>query len=291
MHTHRVARLVAILLFLAALVYFCGGMAVGLPLWSRGLGEGWGSGFSGWLAIPILAGTVFGAIVLLVFGAILYFLARIDTNLTTARQKPPVSTVEPAEVVAVAGGATVAGEPAPIVPPEAAPVPVEPIVVGAAAAATVAAASDEAPPSAAEVETHASAEPAKAGLGAAATAAVAGAVVAGVAVVAAHKDETATEAETNAAPETAEAGVGEVASAAAAGVAVAGVAAAVAHEDEATPAETEAASEAAVAAGPQVEIGPLEPPELEVEPPSPELGVPRHSGGCRHRRYSAGAGR
>ena len=95
MHTHRVARLVAILLFLAALVYFCGGMAVGLPLWSRGLGEGWGSGFSGWLAIPILAGTVFGAIVLLVFGAILYFLARIDTNLTTARQKPPVSTVQP----------------------------------------------------------------------------------------------------------------------------------------------------------------------------------------------------
>ncbi len=95
MHTHRVARLVAILLFLAALVYFCGGMAVGLPLWSRGLGEGWGSGFSGWLAIPILAGTVFGAIVLLVFGAILYFLARIDTNLTTARQKPPVSAVQP----------------------------------------------------------------------------------------------------------------------------------------------------------------------------------------------------
>ena len=68
MHTHRVARLVAILLFLAAPVYFCGGMAVGLPLWSRGLGEGWGSGFSGWLAIPILAATVFGAIVLLVFG-------------------------------------------------------------------------------------------------------------------------------------------------------------------------------------------------------------------------------
>ena len=132
MHTHRVARLVAILLFLAALVYFCGGMAIGLPLWSRGLGDGWGSGFSGWLAIPILAGTVFGAIILFVFGAILYFLARIDTNLTTARQKPPVSTVEPAEVAAVAGSATVAGEAPPIVPPEAAPAPVEPIVVGAA---------------------------------------------------------------------------------------------------------------------------------------------------------------
>jgi hypothetical protein len=89
MRTHRVARLVAILLFLAALVYCCGGMTIGLPLWSRGLGEGWGSGFSGWLAIPILAGTLFGAIVLVIFGAILYFLARIDTNLTTARQNPP----------------------------------------------------------------------------------------------------------------------------------------------------------------------------------------------------------
>ena len=108
MRTHRVARLVAILLFLAALVYFCGGMAIGLPLWSRGLGEGWGSGFSGWLAIPILAGTVFGAIVLLVFGAILYFLARIDTNLVTARQKPPVSALQPVEAAAVVGAATVA---------------------------------------------------------------------------------------------------------------------------------------------------------------------------------------
>ena len=190
MRTHRVARLVAILLFLAALVYFCGGMAVGLPLWSRGLGEGWGSGFSGWLAIPILAGTLFGAIVLLIFGAILYFLARIDTNLTTARQNPPVSAIQP-----VAASAALASESAPVVPPEAAPVPAEPIMVGAAAAATVAATRDEAPPSAAEVEAAASTEPTKAGLGAAATAAVAGAVVAGVAVLAAHEDE-ATPAET-----------------------------------------------------------------------------------------------
>ena len=147
MRTHRVARLVAILLFLAALVYCCGGLAVGLPLWSRGLGEGWGSGFSGWLAIPILAGTLFGAIVLLVFGAILYFLARIDTNLTTARPNPP----EPA-----VGSAVVAGEAALAVPPEAAPVPAAPIMVGGAAAAIVDATRDEAPPpaapSAAEVE-------------------------------------------------------------------------------------------------------------------------------------------
>jgi hypothetical protein len=94
-------------------------------------------------------------------------------------------------------------------------------MVGAATAATLAAASDEAPPSEAEVETDVSAEPAKAGLGAAATAAVAGAVVAGVAVLAAH-------------------------------------------EDKATPAETEAVP----AAGPQVEIGPLEAPDPEGEPPS-----------------------
>ena len=146
MRTHRVARLVAILLFLAALVYLCGGLAVGLPLWSRGLGAGWGSGFSGWLAIPILVGTLFGTITLVVFGAILYFLARIDTNLTSTRQNQSVSTVEPVATGAVVGGAAGAGAAAPIVPPEAAPVPVEPIVVGAAAAATGAATRDDAPP-------------------------------------------------------------------------------------------------------------------------------------------------
>ncbi len=126
MRTHRVARLVAILLFLAGAVYFCGGLVVGLSLWSRGLGEGWGSGFAGWLSIPILFSTFFGAATLLIFGAILYFLARIDTNLLEARDRIKAMKARPATGVTVAPSVM-----APRVPPEQAPGPVEPIVVAA----------------------------------------------------------------------------------------------------------------------------------------------------------------
>jgi hypothetical protein len=87
MHTDRLARFVAILLFVAALIYLCGGAAVGLYLWNRGLGAGWGSGFSGWVSIPIFAATIFGALTLLLFGAVLFFLTRINTNLAVARQR------------------------------------------------------------------------------------------------------------------------------------------------------------------------------------------------------------
>ncbi|MGC8780843.1 MAG: hypothetical protein ACP5UQ_08270 [Anaerolineae bacterium] len=86
MRTYRLVRLVSILLFLAALIYFLGGLIVGVYLWNRGLGAGWGSGFAGWLSIPIFVGTFFGALTLLMVGVVLYFLAAINDNLSAARQ-------------------------------------------------------------------------------------------------------------------------------------------------------------------------------------------------------------
>lgn len=104
MRTHRLARPVAILLFLAAALYFLGGLIVGISLWNRGLGAGWGSGFAGWLSLPIFISTFFGALALLMFGVVLYFLAAINDHLAAARQNK-------------------ARSPAPVTPPAAPPAP------------------------------------------------------------------------------------------------------------------------------------------------------------------------
>ena len=95
MNTYRLAHLVAILLFLAAALYFLGGLIVGISLWNRGLGAGWGSGFAGWLSIPIFIGTFFAALTLLMFGVVLYFLAAINDHLTAARLNKARSPVRP----------------------------------------------------------------------------------------------------------------------------------------------------------------------------------------------------
>ncbi|MCX7669739.1 MAG: hypothetical protein N2439_06690 [Anaerolineae bacterium] len=95
MRTYRLARLVSMLLFLAALLYFLGGLIAGIYLWNRGLGAGWGSGFAGWLSIPIFIGTFFGALTLLMMGVVLYFLAAINDNLRMVRQGKPRKPVTP----------------------------------------------------------------------------------------------------------------------------------------------------------------------------------------------------
>ncbi len=106
MRTHRLARLVAILLFLAAALYFLGGLIVGISWWNWGLGAGWGSGFAGWLSLPIFISTFFGALALLMFGVVLYFLAAINDHLATARQNkarspatvtPPTASPAPSD--------------------------------------------------------------------------------------------------------------------------------------------------------------------------------------------------
>ena len=115
MRTYRLARFVAILLFLAALIYFVGGVALGASLWNRGLGDGWGSGFTGWISIPIFITAFFGALTLLMAGVVLYFLALINTNLTKARQGGVFAEPKPKAAPSVTH--------APIVPPASRPAP------------------------------------------------------------------------------------------------------------------------------------------------------------------------
>ena len=95
MRLHRLARFIAVLLFVAAVIYFAGGVAIASILWSRGLGAGWGAGFTGWIAIPILISALFGALMLLMVGAVLYFLAHIDMNLSRARQNARPRSIRP----------------------------------------------------------------------------------------------------------------------------------------------------------------------------------------------------
>ena len=136
MRTYRLARFVAILLFLAALIYFVGGAVLGAYLWNRGLGDGWGSGFTGWISIPIFITAFFGALTLLMAGVVLYFLALINTNLTKARQGGVFAEPKPKAAPPVAHS--------PIVPPASRPAPVEPIVIAAPVA--VAAPANPTPP-------------------------------------------------------------------------------------------------------------------------------------------------
>ena len=87
MHKHRTVRLVAILIFIAAAAYLVLGLIGASQIGRIGLGAGWSSGWRGWLTIPVLIGTVFGFATLMVFGAVLFFLSKIDTNLSLAKQR------------------------------------------------------------------------------------------------------------------------------------------------------------------------------------------------------------
>ena len=96
---------------MAALVYLVLGVIGAISLGGSGLGEGWSSGWRGWLTIPILAGTCLGFVALLVFGALLYFLAKIDNNLAEAQQRMAEAAAKSAAVaapVAVAAGVAAA---------------------------------------------------------------------------------------------------------------------------------------------------------------------------------------
>lgn len=117
MRTYRLARIVSILLFLAAAIYLIGGFVFGARLWSRGLGDGWGSGFAGWLSIPIFIGAFFGALTLLMFGVVLYFLTAINHNLTLVRQSNAFVAPQP-EAQPAAPAAAPVMPPVPRVAPE-----------------------------------------------------------------------------------------------------------------------------------------------------------------------------
>ena len=87
MRKHRIARLTAILIFLAALAYLILGLIAVLILGRSGLGAGWSSGWRGWLTIPAAIGVILGSTVLFAFGVVLFFLEQIDTNLRLARDR------------------------------------------------------------------------------------------------------------------------------------------------------------------------------------------------------------
>ena len=87
MHKHRTVQILGIVIIAAALVYLVLGVIGAISLGGSGLGEGWSSGWRGWLTIPIFLATCLGFVALLVFGALLYFLAKIDANLAEAQQR------------------------------------------------------------------------------------------------------------------------------------------------------------------------------------------------------------
>jgi predicted flap endonuclease-1-like 5' DNA nuclease len=97
MRKHSFARFVASLLFLAALVIFLIAVYAAIRLSTGGLGGGWGLGWNGWMVLPILVSAFFSAGLLLLIGAAVFFLIRIETNLSTAiderRNRPPAARV------------------------------------------------------------------------------------------------------------------------------------------------------------------------------------------------------
>ena len=99
MHKHRTVQILGIVIIAAALVYLVLGVIGAISLGGSGLGEGWSSGWRGWLTIPIFLATCLGFVALLVFGALLYFLAKIDANLAEAQQRFARAAAQPAAVV------------------------------------------------------------------------------------------------------------------------------------------------------------------------------------------------
>jgi hypothetical protein len=202
MKKHQTVKFVAVLLFIAAVVLLLLGLVQAIIAWSGGLGAGWGAGWRGWILLPTLFASICAAIPLIVAGALLYFLAQIEQNLSVARTQPrrTPGRVEVVEVPAATEAAvTPQGELA---------APVTGAVVAGVAAAEL---GEEQTPSEAagmiapevtapgtdQVRTPEVAAPA-AGVTASAAGIAAGAVAAGVAAVALSKEEAPAEAEAEA---------------------------------------------------------------------------------------------
>ena len=179
MGKHRLVTFIAALIFVAAAIYLVLGLAGAWLLARGGLGMGWGSGWRGWVVIPVLVSTIFSSLTLLLFGAVLLFLARIENNLSLTRQRrreqaeqraaarveaPAVQVPElpvvvvpeveapPVEAPRVAVAAPAVAAELPKVEIEAPPVEVEAPKVEVAAPAVAAAAPTPAPPEALQDE-------------------------------------------------------------------------------------------------------------------------------------------
>lgn len=124
MHGNRLLRGVAVLIMIVAGVYFVLALGGALMLGGRGFGSGWGTGSNLWLVLPLAGAAIMAALTLLVFGLMLFFLAKIDDNLVAARQQKQVQPKPKAT---------------PAAPFASAPATSTPAVAGTAAAAPVAA--------------------------------------------------------------------------------------------------------------------------------------------------------
>lgn len=95
MRKYLVTRLVSGLLFAAAIIVLILGIVTASVL---GLSGGWGPGSRVWLVVPIVLITIFNTGILLVFGAILFFLTRIEMDLEIARGRGKPGRPRPREV-------------------------------------------------------------------------------------------------------------------------------------------------------------------------------------------------
>lgn len=87
MQGHRLLRGVGVFIIIVAFVYLLLAIVGALWLGRQGLGDGWGTGWTGWLTLPLAGGAVFAALTLLVFGLMLFFLAKIDNNIAEAERR------------------------------------------------------------------------------------------------------------------------------------------------------------------------------------------------------------
>ncbi len=111
MSKHSLARVVAILLLVLAVIIMVGGVLSALVFGSRGFGSGWSEGWQGWFTLPVIALSCSTGFGLFLLGAVLLLLVDISRNLSTTKvviQKPVVSETLPASVVSIESPAELA---------------------------------------------------------------------------------------------------------------------------------------------------------------------------------------
>jgi predicted flap endonuclease-1-like 5' DNA nuclease len=90
MQRHRTARTIATIIMVAAGLYLVATVAGAIIAGSGGAGLAWGTGWRGWLVIPLVITGTLGAVSLFVFGAVLYFVSEISNNTFAARARGPI---------------------------------------------------------------------------------------------------------------------------------------------------------------------------------------------------------